>query len=224
MKKHYLILTFFVLLIINGCAGLTSRTGSDGPLTGSPNGVEIKFLPEQPPLELFEGSDVIVGLELENNAACDAIGSVCINDLAPSSRGGVIEPICNSLNIAGARTENNKPSIEKDEFYTRIPSYTGIDRPEGLPVTLEAIATYNCKIIAGPQLCVKSTIGQDTSCPNAETITGTRLRASVGPITITEIKKTFAPESGGVRLVTDITLSKMNQGYISNQESIQKNR
>ena len=98
MKKHYLILTFFVLLIINGCAGLTSRTGSDGPLTGSPNGVEIKFLPEQPPLELFEGSDVIVGLELENNAACDAIGSVCINDLAPSSRGGVIEPICNSLN------------------------------------------------------------------------------------------------------------------------------
>ena len=221
MKKYFVFLIFFSLIFFIGCSGSRSILTEQGPLTGSPNGIQIKFLPDQPSNELFENSDVYIGLELTNNAACDAIGKLCISDSAPSYRGGITEPICDDFNLIGATIEGKKSRIEKDNFYLRTPSYTSIDRQEGLQFTIEATATYNCEVTAGPQLCVKSSLAEDSSCKSSEEITGNVLKASVAPVTITKVVKKFSPQSGNVRLVTEIYLSKMSKGYVSNSESIE---
>ncbi len=219
MKKYFLFLTL-IIIIISGCTNIPGGQLND-VLTGSPNGISIKFLPEQPSSEIFEGSDVNIGLQLTNNAACNTKGKICVTDSAPNSRGGIIDPLCKDFDLLGGAIESGKQRISNDQFYIKIPSYTSLDRAEGLGVTLEATATYGCKIRGGPQLCIKSNLGEDKTCSSVETITGKQLKAPVGPVTITKVVKKFSPESGGVRLFTEITLSKMSNGYISSESSIQ---
>mgnify|MGYP001597581851 CR=1 FL=1 len=220
MKKYFLFL-ILALIFISSCATIRPSETGISKLTGSPNGIQIKFLPEQPSDEIFEGSDVNLGLELTNNAACDARGKLYITDTAPSSRGGITEFISRDFDLPGATVEGSKQRIEKTNFFIKASPYTGLDRPEGLQVTLEATAIYNCRFTSGPQFCVKSTFGEEQDCKITETITGNQLRAYAAPVAITKVVKKTNPESGGVRLVTEITLSKMSNGYVSNEASTQ---
>ncbi len=214
MKKEIFLL--FMLLFVASCT-TTTNPGSSDLLTGSPDGIHIKFLPELPSNDLFEGSDVSIGLELSNNAACDSKGKLFISDTVPSSRGGISESLSREFDLFGATIEQGKKRIEKNSFYFKTSPYSGLDRPEGLDVTLEATAIYHCQIIAGPQICIRSNLEDDKSCTATETISGGKLRSTVGPVTISKVVKKFSPESGNTRLVTEVSLTKMSQGYLSNE-------
>ena len=219
MKKEFYFLIILILIFITGCSGL-SQTQNNEPrqVTGAPNGIQIQFL--SAPINFQEGDRIPVPVQLTNNAACDVNGKLCLTDTASSTRGGIVDPICQGFSINGATIGGSKKDIPKTPFYVETPSYFGIDdRPGGFETTIQATATYNCNLVAGPILCITNqfsgTVNND--CPLTQTITGSNLRASVGPVTISQVKKTLTPGGG---LIVEITFKKMSDGYISNTANI----
>jgi len=216
-------LIVFILIFITGCTGL-DQTQTDGSkqVTGAPNGIQIQFL--SAPVNFQEGDNVPTPLQLTNNAACDVNGKLCLTDTASNTRGGIADPICQTFSIDGATIEGSKKNIPKTPLYLETPSYFGIDdRPGGFETTIQATATYSCNLIAGPILCITNQFSGtvDKNCPLTQTITGSNLRASVGPVTISQVKKTLTPGGGeGVNLIVEITFKKMSDGYLSNTANI----
>jgi|SRR3989344_1409984 len=209
MKK---ILIVFLLILLVGCG----QTGQGrGKITGAPDGLQITFLPLQPAVSMRENQDVNVGLELTNNGACDITSDICVTDTLSSVWAGIDEQ-CISLDLGGIKQVGEDVVRDSTIKQFSFPAYRSLDRD--LSTSIIAKSQYNCDIVAGPQLCVKSLVGQkEKECPSFEKISGDKLRATIAPITIAGVDKQLVPEQGGIKLVTAITLKKMKQGEIKGE-------
>ena len=207
MKKLWVVLLLF---LVAGCSQVGPRMGEK--ITGNPDGLRIEFLQLQPPTIIRENQDVNVGLKLTNSGVCDISSEVCVSDTLSSVWGGIGEQ-CQSLNLNGIELVAGKVSSDTTEVYFNFEPYTNLDRD--LSTTVIAKSKYRCEVSAGPQLCVKRLVGEDEKeCGSFETITGTGLEATIAPITLGKVEKQLIPERGGINLIADITLKKMNEGEI----------
>jgi len=218
--KKYLVFLLILSIFLSGCSGLNLSTRSndrsnDGPLTGSPNGIKINFL-EQPP-KIISGNKLQIPIELVNNAACDAVGKLCVSDSAPDSVGGLSQPLCQDFTLDGAEKISGKQVIPKGKFYFETSPYNLENSNfKERDYTLFATVTYRCGVVAEPTFCVAA-YSQGSSCKSSEVISGSNLGAAVAPITVTKVEKFTNSASGGATVLTTITLSKMSKGYIINE-------
>jgi len=216
MKKYFFFLILIILIFISGCGTSLPGRGSisnDGPLTGSPNGLQIIFLSQVS--DILSGNSVQVPIKLRNNAACDAMGELCLTDTAPDGISGS-SPLCqeDGFSIPGAVIEGNKQRILEPSFYLQTPAYSINDpKLKNREYTLSAAATYKCEIVARPEFCV-TRLSDDKTCKSSEIITGSNLNAAVAPITVTQIEKITTSKSSGADVLIRITLSKMSKGYV----------
>ncbi|MCD4666442.1 hypothetical protein K8R47_01380 [archaeon] len=203
--KKVLILLIFLVLFVYGCS-----PGGRGLATG-PEGLDITFLDLQPPGEVREDQQFNIGLNLINNAECDISGEICVKGTLTGFEG--LTEDCKPFNLAKAEEKNNVADFDSDQLYFTSIGYSGLTRD--LSTTVIAEANYNCHVVMGPQLCIKSVLGEDEQeCPSTETISWNRLNSKVAPVTVTKVVKTLSPESSGVRLDATITLKKMRAGEI----------
>ncbi len=211
--KKVIVLIFLVLLFISGCQG-TNKTG----LGSEPNGLDIKFLNLQPRDNLKEDESFNIGLELTNNAECDINnGEICVEDTLSGSWGGV-EKRCASFNLNKVEVVNNRIRLDKiviRDFRDFV--YSNLERD--LYTNIIAKAVYNCNVVLGPQLCVKSQIEDESEdCKAEETIGGNTLGFRVAPVSIYQIDKSLVPEYDGVRLNVALHLKKMSEGNLVDEE------
>ena len=226
MRKTILILflLFAGLIFVISCQGggpgfPGSGNGKGGSyFGGTPNGLEIKFLNLQPPDILREGQDFTVALELTNNGQCDAIGQICVRDALSDIFGG-IQDNCQEMNLKAIENINGQIVKDSRTFYFRGNSYNNIGRE--LSTQILAKTSYKCEFVSGPQLCVKSVIGENENlCKSIESISGKELKARSAPITISKVDKELVPEANGVRLIATITLSKMSKGQLKAEKEV----
>lgn len=218
MKKYFFFLILIILIFISGCgSSFPGRNGggsNEGPLRGSPNGIQIIFLTQTS--EILSGNSIQAPIKLKNNAACTAVGKLCISDSAPDGISGS-SPLCQDFEIPGAAIEGNRQRILEPSFNFQTPSYNIQDpKIKNREYTLFATAAYKCAITAEPEFCVPRT-SDNTQCKTSETVSGNNLRASAAPITVTQVEKITTPTSFGSDVLTKITLSKMSKGYVVNK-------
>lgn len=210
MKK---ILFILLLVFIVGCGSTGPRDG--GKLIGNPDGLSIDFLQLQPPAKIRENQDINVGLKLVNNGICDISSEICVTDTLSSVWGGIDEQ-CQSLSLEGIKLVGGRVERDSTEKYFSFEPYTNLDR--GLSTTIIAKSRYKCDVLAGPQLCVKSLVGEsERECSSFETITGDNLKATIAPVTLGKVEKQLIPERGGIKVVADITMRKMGMGEIKGE-------
>ena len=212
--KKFIILILILIFFIEGCT--TTSRGS-----GSPNGVQINFIPNFPPSTVFEGDKISVGLELANYAECSANGVICIKQLL-SNAGGIQEE-CKPLNLAPISFENKRTTIDKQKMYfTESNAYTGLSRIQQ-ETSISATAVYKCNIVTGPEkICaIPVTTESEEPCPIYESISGNQLGALSAPVTVTKVEKFLSPSEGGVKLRAAITLKKMSKGRVIGEGALQ---
>jgi hypothetical protein len=200
MKKTMILVA--LLIFLTACSGINTRNTT----SGTPDGIKISFLELQPRDELRIGETFDVGLELENKADCDIYGQICVRDLFTSSISGVQDQ-CQEFELRkkDITTDSKKVYFTDNSYNTAIGD---------LKSTIIATATYSCNIQLNPQLCVKSSIGDESLCKNMETLSQNTLGLKTAPITITQIDKLLIPQSNNVKMEVTLHLRKMSEGNI----------
>src|SRR3989338_11656706 len=200
MKKTVFLV--FVLIFLTACSGI-SQTSKP---SGTPDGVRISFLDLQPRSELRVGETFDIGLELENTADCNVQGQVCVRDLFTSSISGVQDQ-CQEFELRKKDiTADSKKIYFTDNVYN---SAIG-----DLKSTIIATASYSCNVQLNPQLCIKSSIDDESFCKNRETLSQNTLGLKTAPITITQIDKLLIPQSNNVKMEVTLHLRKMSEGEL----------
>jgi len=200
MKKTVFLV--FVLIFLTACSGIsqTSKT------SGTPDGVRISFLDLQPRSELRVGETFDIGLELENTADCNVQGQVCVRDLFASSISGVQDQ-CQEFDLRkkDITTDSKKFYFTDNVYDTNLGN---------LRSTIIADASYSCHIELNPQLCVKSSIDDESLCKNRETLSQNTLGLKTAPVTITQIEKLLIPQSNSIKMEITLHLRKMANGNL----------
>jgi len=200
MKKTVFLV--FVLIFLTACSGIsqTSKT------SGTPDGVRISFLDLQPRSELRVGETFDIGLELENTADCNVQGQVCVRDLFASSISGVRDQ-CKEFDLRkkDITTDSKKFYFTDNVYDTNLGN---------LRSTIIADASYSCHIELNPQLCVKSSIDDESLCKNRETLSQNTLGLKTAPVTITQIEKLLIPQSNSIKMEITLHLRKMANGNL----------
>src|SRR3989344_6862037 len=200
MKKTIILVA--LLIFLTACTGLNSRSTT----SGTPDGIKISFLELQPRDELRIGETFDIGLEIENKADCDVAGQVCIRDLFTSSISGVQDQ-CQEFELRKKDiTADSKKIYFTDNVYN---SAIG-----DLKSTIIATASYSCNVQLNPQLCIKSSIDDESFCKNRETLSQNTLGLKTAPITITQIDKLLIPQSNNVKMEVTLHLRKMSEGEL----------
>jgi hypothetical protein len=207
--KKLIIPLFACIFLIAGCDNF-----SFSPL----GGVDMAFLEDSPPGTFEIGEGFTVALKLTNSAGFDiSNGKICIDD---TNGDDGVEPSCKTFSLkkydqmAQVKIKGSTDvDFENDYSY----KYGG---QEGLSISQNIIATaeYMCPITSKAKVCIKYDT-TNTDCAKTETISGSKLTSTVGPVTVTKLKKNMVKKTDeGVMLYIDVYLTKLKSGNVKNDK------
>lgn len=212
MKK---IIFVFLVLLLAGCA--RQRTSYETDFHKGTSGIELSFLQNMPPTEVFNGSTFQLGIELKNNGAFDVTNGILFissYDRDYSELSSNIEEI----DLLGK--SQYTPAGERD-IKTFTVKNKGTPTHEDFITMFVATACYLYDTYASPIVCVNPDIYQTTSpvC-NPETVT---LSGGQGaPVAVTKVEQGIIPKEEKVELTFKIYIKNVGKGYVRSESNYRK--
>ena len=210
MRYLLILLISIVLLFSSGCTGPVEKTNIGG--------VDIGFLLNQPPRELREDANFMVGLELINNLPKAVEGTLCLSDTPANSFGGIQEPECRAIFMAPAEVSGNSKYVEESRFYfPETGSYYYHNLEMGIDTTtITAELEYSLESVIRGEICLKRDPAQEIAdCRSNDVLTkGNKITSDFAPVTIDRLETSIVPEGGQNRLYLEIDITKIPYGEI----------
>lgn len=220
MSKHWILI--ILVIFLSACTPLYgSRLGNyfrnQEPVFG--RGINIEFLPEQPPDEIYEGSPFSVNINMVNYATTHPIsGEICISDTLSDTFAGIAGEQCHSFYLQEAFLESDeKGNIRRATPWQEainLGTYEYNNIPgKNTPLQTNFILTANYQYTAtlSTTICLSNQIfGSSRSsrfnCPQTELIRSTDfgIDAEHSPVTIQQMKKIV--QSGKDQSYVDLLL------------------
>ena len=211
MRGEIILLLVF-LLIISSCE-TTQQTTNLG-------GIDMEFLPAQPPTDVFrEDSEFRVGLKLKNNLP-DLVENVklCVYDLLGDDYGG-IDKECQVFSLAAAQIEDDRIFPEEKlvyfpEFGTY--SYTNLEfAPDNTIIIVDM--TYPLQTRSSLNICLKKDPAyevKEVPCETNTIFTSGDIRSDYAPISVDKVESSLTLEGENNGIYLDIHLRKATGGEI----------
>jgi hypothetical protein len=211
MKKIVLSLIIVILIFIVGCGQQDQQTQQD--IYSGTKGITMKFLPNTPPSEVFENSELIVLVEYSNEGAYDVSrGALYLTGYDQSylfGSGSIEKSFSSSYGALRGK------SIMFPEGETRIAQFqTTAGKPQHIDKftqRLKLTACYDYKTLATAQVCIDPEAysqggGTKICTPGVVTLSG----GQGAPIAVTKIDERIA----GNMAYFDIHFRNMGSGEV----------
>ena len=205
-----------ILFVITGCEQGSSNTNSLGA-----KGLIIKFLDNNPPMELRENQNFRVAIEVENGIKKEIPYTLCVSDTPSNDYGGIKGEDCIQDTVPAAietstseivSSFSNPIYFPEREFYSYNNLEFGVDTS-----TISAEVSYDLDTVHTGQVCLLRDFDVDipsgVDCGIQQTING--LNSEGGPIEISKVDVDLSPQGNGkVDVFLDVTLRKTGEGKI----------
>jgi hypothetical protein len=214
MRGNLKILLILSTLLLSSCQGGGERT--------SIGGIDLEFLKNQPPEEIYENSNFVVGLKLTNSLPEAVQGiRVCVSDIISSEHQGIVGEECQILTIGGA--EHNDKRIIPEEEIIYFPkskqaySYKNMNLGPD-ETTIFAEITYPVKTTSTLDLCLKKDPTAEItefSCETNSIFTGNEINSPFSPISVEKVESTITSEGDKNRIFLEVYFKKSSLGEVS---------
>ena len=216
MKKRIVAILILLVLVLSGCQGFkfgqTKEQASAADVHRGVKGVTMNFVRNAPPDELFEGSPLDILIELRNEGAAEATGTLYLSGYDATIF--PIQPQYTDFTLEARSTFNTLGGYEPKTFSAR-----NVALPSGVDVLNQnflAYACYNYRTEADIQVCIDpnplSVLENEVCKPTAPAVGG----GQGGPVSITAIKEDAAPGKVGFQ----ITITNQGDGQVIEKNSM----
>tara|TARA_Y100000310_G_C20682149_1_gene816628 strand:- start:1662 stop:2561 length:900 start_codon:yes stop_codon:yes gene_type:complete len=213
MRGDLTILLILGTVLLSSCQGGGERTNTGG--------IDLEFLKNQPPEEIYENSNFIVGLKLKNSLPEAVQGiNVCVSDILSSEHQGIVGKECQSLTIGGAEHKEEIIIPEEEVIYfpknTQYYSYANMDLGPD-ETTIFAEVTYPVKTTSTLDLCLKkdpTAEVEELSCETNTIFTGKDINSPFSPISVDKVESTITSEGNKNRIFLDVYFKKSSLGEV----------
>ena len=189
MKRRAILIALVALTFVFGCTKAAPK--STGALTGT-QGLILSFLQNSPPDRIFSGTDLKMGVKLENQGGSD----ITAGNIYISGFDRTIVPLdktIDGINLGGRNIYNPVGGIEIKEFNAKISAPQSIDK---IPQTFLVTACYDYATTASAAVCMDfnpfstETAGGKACTPQDVSLSG----GQAAPIAITKVGVMPAPD------------------------------
>ena len=225
-------LIFILLLVfLIGCShenlGPNLFPGKRGDVVSRGFGLQVEFLNNQPPREIFltPGFDSSVPLSVRvTNLGPDPVnGKIKVYNTLTSEYGGIPDVYESSFSVDGSELiENRVVPVDEivplgDLSYNFDALNKRIDKRVQDTLVTEIDMDYDVRV--GVPICISDPVGSD-DCRLSETITGQSLGRSATsvPVTVKSITKDLAPSVSDVLVSLKIVIVNVGNGKITNND------
>ncbi len=230
MKKAIVIVTLLMLVVL-----ITSCKRSDTSIKAIPNfrigigGIEIKFLENSPPKELYytEKAQVPIGIEIRNNGAEKAFGVIAFNldgykrlvlenidsNIYDSSSNLVMISNNDGSDLKGKRVEN--PNGDLRVFTVMAEPAPLNPQTEQFKSTIIATACYDYSTEFTPEVCIDTDIYNTKPIAKAckvQDIIGSKGQGA--PVSVDKVEVQMLPSGKGISPQLTITLKNSGKGEV----------
>lgn len=216
MKKRTLTILILAVLVLSACQGFkigqTKEQAAGADIHRGFKGVTMTFVRNNPPDELFEGTPIDILVELRNEGAAEATGTLYLSGYDQTIF--PINPQYTDFTLEARSTFNTLGGYEAKTFSAR-----NVALPEGVDILNQnflAYACYNYRTEADIQVCIDpnplSVLENEVCKPTAPAVGA----GQGGPVGITAIKEDAAPGKVGFQ----ITISNQGNGDVIDKNSM----
>jgi len=230
IKKSLIFVLFLILISLTGCSipnvSDFAPGGKGGDVISRGFGLDIQFLPNQPPREIFVtpgySDGVPVTVKIINSGPDSIEGTIKVYNTLTSEYGGIDDSLENIFYLDRAEVVNGKiqsvdQMINLGELSYNYDALVGRIRGE-VGDTLVSEIDMDFQVMISVPLCLDDpTYSQN--CPSIETLSGSKLSESVNavPVTVKSVKKTLSPSGDSILVSLVIDISNVGNGMINNE-------
>lgn len=216
-RKKFVVIIAVILLVLflSGCKGFT-RKGANADesainrqVYSGTQGLEIDFMQNLPPNEIYDSSNLHIVAELRNRGTRDVSGRLYLTGLDTNI-------------IRGIDTEKYFGPIEARDRYNIEGGYevlefesSSIDLPRGtdvLPVDVSLVTCYDYETLANPLVCVDPNIENILNKDRACQVKSVSMSGGQGaPVGVTKVDV----ESTGRKAIFSITVQNLGKGEVA---------
>ncbi len=213
MRGDLVIFVILSMLLLSSCQerGTGTKVG----------GIDLEFLPNQPPEQLYENSNFAVGLKLLNSLPERVQGvNICVSDILASEYGGIVGEECQTVVIEGAFHEERDIVPEEEVIYFpksgEAYSYEDLDiGPD--ETTIFAEVTYPVRTTSTLNVCLKRDPTAESSeieCETSTIYSSNEITSPFAPVTVERIESTVTSEGNKNRVFLEIDFKRSERGEI----------
>jgi len=209
MKKMMMIAV--IMIILTGCTGIITtnkNTITLPPIREGTKGIELSYLPELPPIDVFEGQIFEIGLNIDNQGAEDVQNG--IYTLGMNEQYIImLDEQMNRFNIKGKSTYN--PLGGQQRVILKAQANTLGGQLASQSTTIIANACYEYMTSATIITCIDTQpLKKEQKVCTIQPIT--QSGGQGGPVSITRVEPTMIPHSDTDKIIPTYTIQIQNTG------------
>ncbi len=192
-----------------------------GEVSTNLGGINLEFLKNQPPQEIYENSNFVVGLKLKNSLPQAVEGvEVCVSDIISSEHGGIVGEECDSISMYSAEHREGMISYEEQVLYFPKDGQAYAYKDMGLgpdQTTIIAEVKYPVKTTSTLNICLKKDPTQDIaeiSCETNSVFTKNDISDQFSPVVLDKLESTITAEGNSNRIFLDLYFKKSGTGEV----------
>ena len=217
MRGDLRIFLVFIIFLLSACDTETKSSNSETE-------IDLGFLKNQPPSQIYENSNFIVGLNIKNNfpQKIESL-SLCVSDIVSNEHEGIMGLDCQNINIHSAQELDGQIYPEEQIIYFPSEgsySYKNMDLGPD-EITIFAQATYRLKTEFSLILCLKKdpTLEIDgVLCETSSVFDASDISNTPAPIVLDKVETTLTSEGTKNRVFLDFNFKKLGEGEVFFQD------
>jgi len=211
LKK--ILLLILVIFLISGCGRFSSDTGpiSDVKIHTGTSALEIEFLKDNPPNEVFEDQIFKAAVLLKNRGAFDITNGILLIGLEEDYTELLYERYNQiDLELEG-KSKYNPIGEEKIEEFVLRAKDVGLQTQEH-ESSIYITSCYKYQTELSEAVCIDTDIHNVKPIEKACEVKDISLNSQGAPVAITKIEETISPNEAGDIIVPQFTIYIQNKG------------
>lgn len=188
--------------------------------------IDMNFVTNQPPQEIYEGQSFRVGLNIDNYATAKKDVFFCIFDELGGYFNGIPADTCQTVSLESAELsgDNIVPSKKRIYLPGEEETYVYNNIKGTVSTSIFAELNYQHKTTATSQICVKRDLETEVKDEKCNEKTQDTVENTDGPLRISNLEKTFVPlGKNKVSVLLKFDVGNVGSGKVKNRNAINNN-
>lgn len=185
--------------------------------------INMNFLTNQPPQQLYEGQSFRVGLNIDNYAAEEKEIFLCIFDELGDYFNGIPANTCQTIKLERSDISGDTIIPSKKRVYLpgEEETYVYENVKGSMNTGMFAELNYQHKTTATSQICIKRDLEVDVKDEKCKETTQESVENTDGPLKISSLGKTIVPlGKNKVSVMLELTITNSGSGEVKNKKAV----